>query len=50
MRFHARSIIDIEVEKLKKRLERKNIFVIIEPKAKEHLVEKPGMSKGLRML
>lgn len=33
-------IIEIEVEKLKKRLERKNIIIELEQKAKEHLVEK----------
>lgn len=33
-------IIEIEVAKLKKRLERKNIIIKLEPKAKEHLVEK----------
>lgn len=33
-------IIELEVEKLKKRLERKNIILELEQKAKEHLVEK----------
>lgn len=33
-------IIEIEVDKLKKRLERKNIILELEQKAKEHIVEK----------
>lgn len=33
-------IVEIEIEKLRKRLERKNITIKVEDKAKEHLVEK----------
>ncbi|NGX51314.1 MAG: Negative regulator of genetic competence ClpC/MecB, partial [Chlamydiae bacterium] len=34
------TIIDLEVDKLKKRLERKNIFIKLEQRAKVHLVDK----------